>query len=68
LQTKLNRRRFLAAAFLPMAACVSCRSTVGARQSRASRPARLFFVSQGQTALIRADGTGLRYLEFDVPN
>ena len=51
-----------------MAACVSCRSPVGARQSRASRPARFFFVSQGQTALISADGTGLRYLEFDVPN
>jgi TolB protein len=28
----------------------------------------LFFVSQGRTALIKADGTGLRYLEFDVPN
>src|SRR5947199_201414 len=51
-----------------MAAGVSCRSPVGARQSRASRPARFFFVSRGQTALINADGTGLRYLEFDVPN
>src|SRR6266487_2314940 len=51
-----------------MAAGVSCRSPVGARQSRTSRLARLFFVSQGQTALINADGTGLRYFEFDVPN
>ena len=68
MQTKLNRRQFLAAAFVPMAAGVSCRSPVGARQSRASRPARFFFVSRGQTALINADGTGLRYLEFDVPN
>src|SRR5437667_11603056 len=51
-----------------MAAGVSCRSPVGARQSRASRPARFFFVSRGQTALINADGTGLRYLEFDIPN
>jgi len=25
-------------------------------------------VSQGRTALINADGTGLRYLQFDVPN
>lgn len=51
-----------------MAACVSCRSPAGGRQSRASRPARFFFVSQGKTALINVDGTGLRYLEFDVPN
>jgi TolB protein len=28
----------------------------------------MFFVSQGRTALANADGTGLRYLEFDVPN
>lgn len=28
----------------------------------------MFFVSQGRTALINSDGSGLRYLEFDVPN
>src|SRR5262245_64764409 len=58
----------VAAAFAPMAAGVSCQSPVGSRQSRASRQARLFFVSEGETALINADGTGLRYLEFDVPD
>ncbi|MFH1833559.1 MAG: serine/threonine protein kinase [bacterium] len=31
-------------------------------------PARLFFVSQGKTAMMNADGSGLRYLDFDVPN
>jgi TolB protein len=31
------------------------------------RPARLFFTSQGKTLLINADGTGLRVLEFAVP-
>ncbi|MES1213632.1 MAG: serine/threonine protein kinase [Singulisphaera sp.] len=30
--------------------------------------ARLFFTSQGKTALINADGSGLKWLEFDVPN
>jgi len=38
------------------------------RRRRENRPPRLFFVSQGRTALINADGTGLRYLQFDVPN
>src|SRR5678815_129522 len=69
MQTKLTRRNFLGtAALAPLAAWVSCRSRDGGRQTRASRPARFFFVSQGRTALINADGTGLRYLEFDVPN
>ena len=30
--------------------------------------ARLFFTSQGKTAVINADGSGLKWLEFDVPN
>ncbi len=29
---------------------------------------RLFFTSQGRTALINADGSGLRYLDFKVPD
>lgn len=32
-----------------------------------STQARLFFTSQGKTALVNADGTGLRYLNFDKP-
>ena len=31
------------------------------------KPSRLFFTSQGKTAIVNADGSGLRYLEFDVP-
>src|SRR6266481_6069143 len=69
LQTKFNRREFLAVtALTPMAACVSCRLSVDGRQTRAGRLPRFFFISQGRTGLINADGTGLRYLEFDVPN
>src|SRR5213594_3868530 len=69
MQTKLNRRHFLATAVLaPMAACVSCRSLNGGRQSVTRHSARFFCVSQGKTALINADATGLRYLEFNVPN
>src|SRR5438128_653788 len=47
---------------------MSCALRSPSRQHAKARTARLFFVSQGKTALINADGTGLRYLEFDVPN
>src|SRR5436190_22043845 len=66
---KFNRRQFLAAAALaPFIASTSCVSRSASRRLSAKRPPRLFFVSQGKTALINSDGTGLRYLEFDVPN
>src|SRR5215831_8911787 len=29
---------------------------------------RFFFTSQGKTAIVNADGTGLRYFDFKVPN
>src|SRR5437773_432087 len=67
LRTKLNRRQLLAT-LPPMAVWVSCRSPVGVRQNGADGQTRFFFVSQGKTGLINADGTGLRYLEFNVPN
>jgi Tol biopolymer transport system component len=47
---------------------MSCAVRSPSDQHAKARPARLFFVSQGKTALINADGTGLRHLEFDVPN
>src|SRR5437879_2385358 len=68
-QAQLNRRRFLAAATLAsVLASVSCRSRSGSHRDDRSRPARFFFVSQGKTALMNCDGTGLRYLELSVPN
>jgi len=65
----LSRRQFLAVATLvaPTVA-VSCRSPRRMKQGRPSGLARFFFVSQGKTALMNADGVGLRYLKFDVPN
>lgn len=60
----LNRRQFLGAALL---APVVSRRPLGARGQR-GRPRRLCFVSQGRTGLIHADGSGLRFLEFEVPN
>ena len=63
----LSRRHFLTIASLgPLGAAVSCRSPALISPTRS--PARLFFVTGGQTVLMNADGTGRRVLEFDVPN
>ena len=35
---------------------------------RTTETARIFFVSQGKTAVMNADGSGLRHFEFDVPD
>lgn len=64
----LNRRQFLKAALLsPVVASGSSLAGPDPLGNR-RQPRRLFFVSQGRIALINADGSGLRYLEFDVPN
>ena len=36
-------------------------------RDRTTETARIVFVSQGRTAVMNADGSGLRYFEFDVP-
>jgi hypothetical protein len=59
----VNRRRFLALSF----AAAGCARTVG-RSARTKPPARFFFVSQGRTALMNADGSGLRFLDVHAPN
>ncbi len=63
-----NRRRFLGLSAMASGALAfwpGCRSAPGS--SRLSRRAgRLFFTSQGRTAVINADGTGLRYFDFKV--
>lgn len=66
--TTMNRRTFLQAGLSAMfastlASCQTSRSGPGP-----ARPSRLFFTSQGQTALINADGSGLRYFDFQKPN
>ena len=64
----INRREFLTvAASAPVVASVSCQH-LATSPSKASRPAQFFFVSQGKTAIMNADGTGLRYFDFKVPN
>lgn len=41
-----------------------CQGVAGSRRS--TQKARLFFTSQGRTALVNADGSGLRYFDFKV--
>jgi TolB protein len=47
---------------------VSCRHTNLAHANSPPAPPRLFFTSQGKTALINADGTGLRHFDFRISN
>lgn len=64
----LDRRRFFAlgVASTAFAALPGCRSAKGDREAE-QRPARLFFTTQGRTAVINDDGSGLDYLDFEVP-
>src|SRR5262249_10893136 len=55
------------AALTPAMAVVSCRHPGIPSGGKTSAPARFFFTSQGKTALMNADGTGLRYFDFEVP-
>ncbi|MCP5520477.1 MAG: PD40 domain-containing protein [Verrucomicrobiales bacterium] len=66
---KSDRRQFLgrcgaAASFLTLAGC----RTMEQPRSATEHVERLFFTSQGRTAIINADGSGLRYFDFHVPD
>ncbi|MHC5543573.1 TolB family protein, partial [Singulisphaera rosea] len=62
----LGRRQFLAATALVPGLAGMLRSPM-ALADEANRPNRLFFTSRGKTAIVNADGSGLRYLAFDKP-
>jgi Tol biopolymer transport system component len=64
---KTNRRRFFTLSAAVLAAFPACRSA-DSRLGFAKHKNRLFFTSAGRTALINADGTGLRYFDFKVPD
>ena len=64
----IHRRQFLtAAALTPLLSCATNR-TLTKNENRKKNPSRFFFTSQGKTAMMNADGSGLRYFEFDRPN
>lgn len=45
-----------------------CGSTLAASAAETKSVNRFFFTSQGKTAIIGADGGGLKYFDFQVPN
>src|SRR5438045_418299 len=65
---RLRRRDFLAwgAASTIVARFADARASAGANQESAARP-RLLFTSQGKTGIVDADGSRLRYFDFQVP-
>ena len=63
-----GRRKFLATTgLLPMLAAFPRAALAAASGDEARRRPRFFFTSQGKTALVNADGSGLRYFQFDKP-
>jgi TolB protein len=63
----MGRRQFFAAATLAPSLAVFRGPCAAAGASDAPRHDRLFFTSRGKTGLVNADGSGLRYLQFDKP-
>jgi hypothetical protein len=65
---RLRRREFLALAAFPAALAISPRfGAADSGDEGGKLPARFFFTSQGKTAIVNADGSGLRYFDFQVP-
>lgn len=62
-----TRRQFLQRCAVAGIALASTNAIARAADASTARPNRLFFTSQGRTAIVNADGTGLRYFDFDVP-
>lgn len=65
----LNRRQFLKyATAVPLALAAHGDRVFAAMPAVPLAKQRFFFTSQGKTAVMNGDGSGLRYLHFDVPN
>src|SRR4051812_14594636 len=62
-----GRRGFLKAVLSPALAAIVPARARGAEGEGSESAARLFFTSQGKTAIVNADGSGLRYFDFKVP-
>ena len=64
----INRREFLArSALAALAATTAGPVLAHAADAEPAAPARFFFTSQGRTAIVNADGGGLRYFDFQAP-
>ena len=67
--SQIARRRFLSSVGLGAASfAVACQHGMRPPESSLITQSRFFFTSQGRTGVMNADGTGLRYFDFKVPN
>jgi Tol biopolymer transport system component len=65
----MNRRQFLALATVgPAWLGISSFGLFAQPVPSPDRRGRLLFTSQGKTALVNADGSGLHYFDFKIPN
>ncbi len=62
-----NRRGFLTAALSPLVLGTAGIARAQQSAARMRQPGRILFTSQGKTVLIKADGSGQRLFNFDVP-
>lgn len=62
----MERRRFLSG-LLAASALAGCQTRPAQPGGRTRPSARFFYVSQGRTAMMNADGSGLRYFDFKAP-
>ena len=62
-----SRRQFLGTAAMAPVLATLRGSAWAPPNADPAHPARFVFTSQGKTAIVNADGTGLRYFEFDKP-
>ncbi len=69
MQLTMSRRELLSIdVWALVMAGASCWALGSSAQADAAPSNRFFFVSQGKTAMMNADGTGLRVFEFKEPN
>lgn len=66
---RMSRRQFLATTTLASWAVAESPRLANCAPGELERPsARFLFTSQGKTAMMNADGSGLHWFRFDVPN
>jgi len=64
----ITRRAFLGQGFATATLSMADRGSIGAEPSPTVSSRRIGFTSKGRTATLHADGSGLRYFDFDVPD
>ncbi len=67
MQVPLMSRRLFLKTFAAFSSATILRGTAATADQPARGKRRILFTSQGKTAIVNADGSGLRYFDFDKP-